>query len=86
MCPLDEQHPVVGLVPDSASLFLVQSRGKLRLSPRAAPEELGAGGVTEPLLVLLGCPAARADEELPDVGVVECPEDVGGAGDVEVGP
>ena len=41
------------------------------------------GEVAGPVLVLLWCPAAVDDEELPGVGVVDCPGDVGGAVDVE---
>src|SRR5215218_9290640 len=40
-------------------------------------EQLGAGGVAEPLLVLLRGPAAHADQQLPHVWVVERPQDVG---------
>ena len=47
---------------------------------RRQREQLRAGGVGEPLLELLRRPAALADQQLPDVRVVERPEDVGGAG------
>src|SRR5262245_54845104 len=49
-------------------------------------EQLGAGGVCAPLLVLLRRPAALTDEELPQRRMVQRPEDVGGAIDVEAGP
>jgi hypothetical protein len=40
-------------------------------------EQLSDGGIGEPVLELLGGPAARPDEEKPDIGVVQRPEDVG---------
>ena len=74
------------IVPDLQWSFdLVRRRrplaGRLRsaLARAARIEELRAGGVAEPLLVLLGRPAALADEQQPHVGVVERPEDVGRA-------
>ena len=42
-------------------------------------QQLRAGRIAEPLLVLLRRPAALADQQLPHVGVVERPEDVGRA-------
>lgn len=56
-----------------------------RCSTRFCSEEPGAGDVPDELLVLLGRPAALHDEQLPQVGEVERPEDVGGAVDVEAG-
>src|SRR3954453_9834157 len=53
------------------------------MGPSSSPEQLCASRVREPLLILLGSPAAFADEQLPDVRVVERPEDVRGACDVE---
>jgi hypothetical protein len=47
------------------------------------PEQLRAGRVGEPPLPLLWRPAALADQEQPDVRVVERPENVGGPGDVQ---
>jgi len=43
---------------------------------RACLEQLGAGSVRAPLLVLVGCPRAAADEELRGGRVVDRPEDV----------
>jgi hypothetical protein len=48
-------------------------------------QELCAGEVAAPLLVLVRCPRAVDDQELPRVGVVDRPEDVGRLLDVEVG-
>jgi hypothetical protein len=44
---------------------------------------LGAGGVGEPLLPLLGGPAALTDQQQPHVGVIERPQEVGGAGHLQ---
>jgi MftR C-terminal domain len=49
-------------------------------------EKLRAGEVSGPLLILLRRPAALADQQLPDVGVFDRPEDVGGAVHVEPRP
>ena len=48
-------------------------------------QELIDGGFDSPPLVLLRCPAALCDEQLPGVGMVDRPEDVSRAFDVEVG-
>ena len=56
------------------------SRGRSASSRR---EQLVAGGVRAPLLVLLGRPTAFGDEQLPEGRVVDRPEDVRGAFDVE---
>ena len=48
-------------------------------------EEVGAGEVAGPLLVLVRCPALIDDEQLPGVGVVDRPEDVGRFAHVELG-
>src|SRR6266545_106460 len=50
---------------------------------RGAPEQLRAGRVSEPSLPLLGRPAALPDQQQPHVWVVERPQDVGCAGDVQ---
>src|SRR6185312_1573240 len=61
--------------------------GPGRERPDAAPplraEELSAGGIGAPALVVRGRPAALPDEQVPDVRVVERPQDVRGALDVE---
>src|SRR5690348_13251814 len=48
-------------------------------------QELCAGEVACPVFVLLRCPAAVDDEQLPGVGVVDRPEDVRRLLDVELG-
>src|SRR5262245_26538130 len=48
-------------------------------------EELGARALEAPSLVGLGRPASLTGEEVPDVGVVDRPEDVGRTVDVECG-
>jgi hypothetical protein len=45
-------------------------------------EQLRAGEIPSPLLVSLGGPATFADEQMPQVGVVDRPEDVGRLVDV----
>ena len=42
-------------------------------------EKLRTRGIAEPVLELLGSPSAPTDEQQPDVGMIERPEDVGGA-------
>ena len=75
----------VGVVRDSdPAAELAETEVKLAgaaAGPRRCqgPEQLRARGVGEPLLELLRRPAALADQQQPEVGVVERPEDVGRA-------
>ena len=74
------------VVPDPTADAPSTAQPPLRLSASSAAatsEQLRAGELRAPLLVLLGGPAALVDQQLPEVGVVDRPEDVGRAFHVE---
>lgn len=57
--------------------------GAVAISPSRRVEELGAEHIVQPSLVLFAGPPAAADEKPPHRWMVERPQDVGGALDIE---
>src|SRR5215207_4726200 len=89
LAPRSRWSSVTGAATSSAAttpLVRKRSHALFRSSRLSRRQELLAGCVADPTLVLGGGPVTQDRELDPGVGVVERPDDVGGAGDAEPAP